>query len=199
MKGKLFNLSSYLTFLFQCSEKKHLSCRINIRLKWKRHMQITWGKQSLNGRAFIGKKRKPWKASAAISQSVNNYMFGLSRAAGSVGCVYTQRMIYHEELVRMLVESEESWDLRSASWRPRRAGGVGSHLRPCRLETQERLVSVLSLMFQSRQLEEAPFCSIQLSSQSHKDRLPLGRQSALLICGFKRSSHAETPSLTISE
>ena len=40
----------------------------------------------------------------------------------------------------MIMGTKKSQDLQSASWRPRRAGGVSSHLRTGRLKTQEEPV-----------------------------------------------------------
>ena len=46
-------------------------------------------------------------------------------------CVYEirgeadrERMIYHEELAFIIMEAEKSCNLPSASWRPRKAGGI---------------------------------------------------------------------------
>lgn len=48
------------------------------------------------------------------------YMSGFSRETET-----TREVIYYKELAHMVMGAEKSQDLQSASWRPRRATGIG--------------------------------------------------------------------------
>lgn len=72
MKGKLFNLSSYLTFLFQCGEKKHLSCRIISGLNGKDICRSPEeSSHSVEGLFIIGEKKKEAVKSVCCNQPVD--------------------------------------------------------------------------------------------------------------------------------
>ena len=128
MKGKLFNLSSYLTFLFQCGEKKHLSCRIISGLNGKDICRSPEeSSHSVEGLFIMGKKKgsreKRLLQSASRSIAISVRALQSSRASGI--CLNT--------------DSDSS-------------GGVGSHAcRVCgvlrsavhKLEAREKLVHTL--------------------------------------------------------
>lgn len=49
-------------------------------------------------------------------------------------------IVYYKKLAHMISKTDKSQGPQLASWRPRRANGISSSLKGCRLETQQELM-----------------------------------------------------------
>ena len=87
--------------------------------------------------------------------------------------MYTQKEIYHKELVHTVMEGGKSQEVQLTSWRPRRADGVSSSLKVSSLETEEELMFQLESKGRRR--------SVSQLNQSGRSSLLLRGRSGFLF------------------